>query len=77
MCIRDRNKEDRDHVCRLVPYEEVKEHKYNLSVSTYVEKEDNREVIDIKELNSKINEIVKCENELRLAIDKIIKEIEG
>ena len=71
------NKEDIEHVCRLVTYEEVKENKYNLSVSTYVEKEDTREVIDIKELNSKINEIVKRENELRLAIDKIIEEIEG
>lgn len=71
------NKEDIEYVCRLVTYEEVKENKYNLSVSTYVEKEDTREVIDIKELNSKINEIVKRENELRLAIDKIIEEIEG
>lgn len=71
------NKEDIEHVCRLVSYEEVKENKYNLSVSTYVAKEDTREIIDIKELNSKINEIVKRENELRLAIDKIIEEIEG
>lgn len=71
------NRETIEHVSRLVKYEEVKEQNYNLSISTYVEKEDPREKIDIKVLNEQINEIVKRENELRLEIDKIIKEIEG
>ena len=64
------------YVSRLATYDEVKEQNYNLSVSTYVEKEDTKEKIDIKVLNEQINEIVKRENELRLEIDKIIKEIE-
>ncbi len=71
------NRESIDHVSRLVKYEEVKEQNYNLSISTYVEKEDTKEKIDIKELNQKLAEIVERENDLRLAIDKIIKEIKG
>lgn len=71
------NRETIEHVSRLVKYDEVKEQNYNLSISTYVEKEDTKEKIDIKVLNEQINEIVKRENELRLEIDKIIKEIEG
>lgn len=66
-----------EYCVHVAKYEEVVEQKYNLSVSTYVEKEDTKEKIDIKELNQKLAEIVERENELRLAIDKIIKEIEG
>lgn len=54
-----------------------KEQEYNLSVSTYVEKEETREVIDIVKLNAEIKEIVKRENKLRREIDKIVDEIEG
>ena len=48
---------------------------YNLSVNTYVQKEDTREKIDIKVLNQQIADIVSRENKLRIAIDKIIEEI--
>lgn len=71
------NRESIQYVSKLVKYDKVKEQNYNLSVSTYVEKEDTKEKVDIKALNSKIEEIVKRENELRIEIDKIIKEIEG
>ena len=47
-----------------------------MSVSTYVEQEDTREVIDIKALNAEIKEIVAKEVALRAEIDKIIAEIE-
>ena len=57
--------------------EEIQENDYNLSVSTYVEKEDTREKIDIQVLNKQIAEIVERENKLRLEIDKIISEIEA
>lgn len=70
-------REDVDYFARLVDYDEVKEQEYNLSVSTYVEQEDTREVIDIKELNAQIEQIVARENVLRAEIDKIIAEIEG
>ena len=61
----------------LAEYKEITENDYNLSVSTYVEQEDTREVIDISVLNAKISEIVAKEQVLREEIDKIIAEIEG
>jgi type I restriction enzyme M protein len=69
--------EEDKYFSKLVKYTEVKENNYNLSVSTYVEKEDTREVVDIKVLNDEIKRIVARENELRLSIDEIIKDIEG
>lgn len=71
------NREDVQYVARLVSNKEIAENNYNLSVSTYVEKEDTREVIDIKELNKQLDEIVKRENILRDEISKIIAEIEA
>lgn len=71
------NREDVQYVARLVSNKEIEENNYNLSVSTYVEKEDTREVIDIKELNKQLDEIVKRENILRDEISKIIAEIEA
>lgn len=70
------NREDIEYVAKLVSNKEIAENDYNLSVSTYVEKEDTREKIDIVELNKEINEIVAKEQELRDAINKIISEIE-
>ena len=52
------SREDVDHFSRCVSYEEIKENEYNLSVSTYVEPEDTREIIDIVELNKEIEKIV-------------------
>ena len=54
----------------------MEENDYNLSVSTYVEKEDTREKIDIKVLNKEIEETVKKIDELRASIDAIVKELE-
>lgn len=60
----------------MVPYEEVKDNDYNLSVSTYVQEEDKREKVDIVKLNAEIEEIVAREQVLRDEIAKIIAEIE-
>lgn len=65
------------HKARLVQNSEIAENNYNLSVATYIEKEDTRQAIDIKALNKEIEEIVAREQVLREEIDKIIKEIEG
>lgn len=67
---------DSEYLCRLVPNSEVAENGYNLSVSSYVEKEDTREKIDIVALNAEIDRIVAKENELRGQIDEIIKKLE-
>ena len=71
------SRDEKEHFAHLAPFDEVKENDFNLSVSTYVEQEDTREVIDIKKLNAEIVEIVGREEVLRAEIDKIIAEIEG
>lgn len=70
------DRRDVEYVAKLVSNKEIEENDYNLSVSTYVEKEDTREKIDIVELNKEIDEIVLREQVLRDEIKKIISEIE-
>ena len=53
-----KNREDVEYIAKLVSNKEIAENDYNLSVSTYVEKEDTREKINIVELNKEIDEIV-------------------
>lgn len=72
-----RNRVDKDYTVKIVSHDDIEAKKYNLSVNTYVEKEDTREKIDIKVLNAQIKEIVAKEDVLRAEIDKIIAEIEG
>lgn len=67
---------DVEYIAKVVSNTEIEENDYNLSVSTYVEKEDTREKIDIVELNKQIEVIVAKEQLLRDEIDKIVKEIE-
>lgn len=71
------NRMDQPYLARLVPNSEVSEHDYNLTVSTYVEKEDTRKTVDIKQLNAEIQAISARVNQLREEINAIIKEIEG
>ena len=69
------DRKDVKYQCKLVGNDVIAEGDYNLSVSSYVEQEDTRELVDIAELNAKIEEIVAHENELRMQIDEIIKEL--
>ena len=62
---------------RVVKGGEIAAEDYNFSVSTYVEPEDTREIIDITQLNAEIRTIVAREAVLRDEIEKIIAEIEG
>lgn len=72
------DRQEVEHAVALVSNTVIgEEQNYTLSVSTYVEKEDTTEKVDIVELNARLQEIVKKENELRAEIDEIIKEIEG
>ena len=71
------DRKDKKYVSKATSYDEVKDNGYNLSVSTYVEREDTREKIDITMLNAEIEKIVAKEEKLRDEIFKIIKEIEG
>lgn len=66
-----------DHVCASVPYEKIVANEYNLSVSSYVEPKDNREVVQIDQLNADIKTTVEKINKLRADIDAIVAEIEA
>ena len=71
------NREEVEYTVRMVDADKIAAENYNLSVSTYVEKQDTREKVDIVKLNAEIKEIVAREQVLRDEIDKIIAEIEG
>ena len=71
------NKADVDHFARSVPLEKVAANDYNLSVSSYVEARDNREVVDITQLNAALKTTVGKIDQLRKDIDAIVAEIEG
>ena len=64
------------HFSALVDNAVIAENGYNLSVSSYVEKEDTKEKVDIVKLNAELKEIVEKENKLRAEIDKIIAELQ-
>ncbi|MEE6068218.1 type I restriction-modification system subunit M, partial [Avibacterium paragallinarum] len=69
-------KEDVPHLAAMVENSTIAENDYNLSVSTYVEAKDTREVIDIHQLNTEIAQTVQKITQLRSEITEIIKEIE-
>lgn len=69
-------KEPVEYVAALVDNSKIAENGYNLSVSSYVEAKDTREVIDIARLNAEIKQTVKRIDALRADIDAIIKELE-
>lgn len=71
------SKENVEHVALNVDNAKIAENDYNLSVSSYVEAVDTREVIDIEVLNTELAETVNNITTLRTAIDNLIKEIEG
>ena len=71
-----KNREEKEYFSRYVDIDEIVENDYNLSVSTYVEKEDTREKIDIKVLNKEIDKTVKKIDELRASINEIVRELE-
>ncbi|PQL93643.1 type I restriction-modification system subunit M [Apibacter adventoris] len=69
-------KQEVEYVAKSIDNRQIAENDYNLSVSSYVEAKDFREVIDITKLNTEITETVKKIDALRADIDAIIKEIE-
>ena len=71
------SKEDVEHFAKSIPFENVMENDYNLSVSSYVEAKDTREVINITELNAELKTTVSKIDQLRADVDTIVAEIEG
>ena len=70
------SKEEVLYVATSVDNGKIADNNYNLSVSSYVEAEDNREIVDIVKLNEEVAQTVKRINILRADIDQIIKELE-
>lgn len=71
------SKENIDHFAKSVPLEKVASNDYNLSVSSYVEARDTREVVDIEQLNATLKNTGARITQLRTEIDAIVAEIEG
>lgn len=71
------SKEDIAHFAQSVDNEVIAQNDYVLSVSSYVEAKDTREVINITELNAEIEVTVKRIEQLRAEIDAVIQEIEA
>jgi type I restriction enzyme M protein len=71
------NKDEVAHIATTIDNTKIEENDYNLSVSNYVEPEDTREKVDIKELNKVFAKTVKKIDKLRADIDNIVNEIEA
>lgn len=69
-------REDEGHTVKLVSSEQIVANEYNIAVSSYVEQEDIREVVDIVKLNTEISQIVGRQAELRIAIEEIVADLE-
>ena len=71
------NKENVEYLAKSESLANIAANDYNLSVSSYVEAKDTREVIDITVLNAEIKTTVTKIDQLRIDIDAIVAEIEG
>ena len=71
------SKADLAHFTKSVPFEEIADNAYNLSVSSYVEAKDTREVVDIVRLNAELKATVAKIDRLRGEIDAIVADLEG
>jgi len=69
------NRQNEQYLAKLVKNDDILANDANLSVSSYVEQEDTREVIDINEVNAKLENLVAEGNELNAKIATIIKEL--
>ncbi len=61
-----------DHFAQSIPFEKVAANDYNLSVSSYVDAKDNREVVNIERLNDELEATVEKIDQLRAKIDSIV-----
>ena len=69
------NRKDEQYLAKLVKNDDILSNDCNLSVSSYVEQEDTREVININEVNTRLETLVAEGNELNKKIEKIIQEL--
>ena len=69
------NRQDEQYLAKLVKNDDILANDCNLSVSSYVEQEDTREVINIAEVNAELAKLVTEGNELNDKIAQIIKDL--
>jgi len=68
---------DEQHFSRLVPAADIAANRYNISVSSYVQRADMTTTSDIASLNTEIARMVARQAEVRSAVDKIVADLEG
>ena len=70
------SKADVEHFAKSVNFDVIAANDYNLSVSSYIEAKDNREVVNITKLNAELKTTVVKIDRLRSEIDAIVAQIE-
>ena len=71
------NREDIEYFAKVIDNRDIADNDYNIAVSSYVTTVGTQEIVDITELNTRIKQIVARQNELRIAIDEIVTNLEG
>ncbi|WP_243228142.1 type I restriction-modification system subunit M [Microbacterium sp. CIAB417] len=71
------DREPVDHFAVLASNEEISTNGYNIAVSSYVDRDETIENIDIEELNSEIANIVARQAKVRAAVDEIVANLEA
>ncbi|EGQ7773946.1 type I restriction-modification system subunit M [Vibrio parahaemolyticus] len=71
------SKENVEHLAKSVELDIIASNSYNLSVSSYVEAKNTRELVDITKLNAELKTTVAKITQLRSDINSIVAEIEG
>ena len=69
------HRQDEQYLAKLVKNDDIMANDCNLSVSSYVEQEDTREIINISEVNAKLETLIAEGDELNKKIEDIIKEL--
>ena len=69
------NRKDEEYQAKLVKNDDILANDCNLTVSSYVEQEDTREVININEVNHRLRMLVAEGGLLNMKIDEIIQEL--
>ena len=72
-----RERRNVEYFSKLADHMEIHANNYTFSPSSYVEKKDDREKVDIDELERQIAAIVAKQEENRRRLDDIIKELKG
>jgi type I restriction enzyme M protein len=70
-------RKDIENFAKVIQNSEIAENDYNLSVSSYIDQEDIREIVNIDAVNSEISDIVSRQAQLRKSIDTFVSGIES